>query len=346
MKFTRVSLAIIVILIAVGSAAAQDRKPLPPDEQSTYVVSAKAGVINLIEGDVSFKRDKADWAKLVSGDELREGDLVRTGANSYAEILLIPGCYLRLASDTEFTLSDTSAFKFKIALLNGSAIVEASVIEAPMTVATPKTEFSIIRQGLYRFNVTADGKVEAAVRKGRVAFDKTVVKGDKKAVIDNGAFAIASYDKKAVDSFDQWSKGRAKTLIAANRRLSNRTIQGSTLFGFFSNVWIRDSSCGCYTFLPFGTGFSSPYGWDYAVCNPFWYRYNQEPRYPRDWNGGGGSTNGGYNGGGGSGGGSSGGGSGSGGGSVITRPVETPPRFDQGDRSRGSDADRPTPRRP
>ncbi|MGA9774033.1 MAG: FecR family protein [Blastocatellia bacterium] len=339
MKIIKTTLATLIILFAAVSALAQDRKPIPQDEQSMYVVSAKAGVINLIEGDVSYMRDKAAWSKLTSGDELREGDTVKTGANSRAEVLLTPGCYLRLAENTGFVLSDTSVNKFKIEILEGSALIEASVIEDPMTVATPKTEFSIIRKGLYRFNVSNDGKAEAAVRKGRINVGQTFVKGDKKAIYDNGTLAIASYGKKDTDSFDQWSKDRSKTLIAANRNLSNRNIDRRALFGFVSNVWIRDSRCGCYTFLPFGYGFSSPYGGDYAVCNPFWYSYRPRPGYGNGYGNGSGS-------GGGSGGGNHGGypGKGGGGGGGVTpRPSEPPPRFDPGERGRWSDGPRERP---
>lgn len=360
MKLTKITLAILVILIAAASAIAQDRKPLPADEQSLYVVSAKAGVVNVIEGDVSSKRDKGDWAKLIAGDELRDGDSVKTGANSHAEILLTPGCYLRLDENTEFILSNTSAIKSRIELLAGSAIIEASVIEDTLVVATPKTEFSIIRHGLYRFKIAPDGKIEAAVRKGRVAFGQNLVKGDKKGVFDNGMFAIAKYDKKDVDSFDLWSKDRAKTLIAANRRLSGRNIPRSAVFGFVSNVWIRDSACGCYTFLPFGTGFSSPYGWGYSVCNPYWYSYRPRNNYGGGSGGyygggsgghhGGGSGSGGSSGGG-SGGGNSGGGhhgGGSGGGVVNPQPSPPPMRNDGGVRDRIPDRERAQPinRRP
>lgn len=347
MKTIKITLATLIILFAAGSAIAQDRKPIPPDEQSMYVVSAKAGVINIIEGDVSYMRDKAAWSKLTSGDELREGDTVKTGAHSRAEILLTPGCYLRLAENAEFILSDTSANKFKIEILGGSALIEASVVEDPMTVATPKTEFSIIRKGLYRFNVAADGRVEAAVRKGRIAYGKMEIKGGKKAIFDNGTFAVASYDKKDNDSFDQWSKDRAQALVAVNRDLSNRNINRSALFGFVSNVWIRDSRCGCYTFLPFGNGFSSPYGWDYSVCNPFYYTYRPRHDYGNGYGGGG--TSGGNHGGGGNGGGggNSGGGGGNhgggGGGGLSPRPPDPSPRFEPGGGGRVSDGPRERP---
>ena len=352
MRIIKITLATLIILFTAGSAIAQDRKPISQDEQSMYVVSAKAGLINVIEGDLSYMRDKAAWSKLTSGDELREGDTVKTGRNSRAEILLTPGCYLRLDENTEFILSDTSVNRFKIDILEGSALVEASVVEGTMTVATPKAEFSIIQKGLYRFNVAAGGRVEAAVRKGKIAYGNTIIKGGKKAVVDNSAFAIASYDKNDTDIFDRWSKNRAESLLAVNRSLSNRNIRRSALsLVFVSSTWIRDSRCGCYTFLPFGSGFSSPYGGDYSVCNPFYYRprpYDYErgglPGRPvgGGGNSGGGGNHGGYPGGGGNSGGG-GGHSGGGGGGVTPRPSEPPPRFDPGERGRWSDSGRERP---
>jgi len=330
MRITKTTLVILIMLIGGGSALAQDRKPLPPDEQNKYVVSAKAGVINLIEGGVSVKRDKADWSKLITGDELREGDTVMTGADGRAEILLTPGCFLRLAENTEFVLTDPSLFRFAIELRKGSAIVEASALDGPMRVRAAEAEFSIIRVGLYRFAINAEGKSEVAVRKGRVVVANAVIKGDKKATLENGSPVIAALDKKAVDSFDVWSKGRAQTLIAANKRLSNRGIKRSLTMGFISNMWIRDSACGCYTFLPYTGGFSSPYGWDYSVCNPYWYRaWGNYPRYGRGGYGGGSPSSGGGSGGGtpgvGSGGGR-GGGVGGGSGSSRPGPIDSPGR--------------------
>jgi FecR protein len=349
MKFTGKILVLLFILMAAGSAIAQNRKPLPPDEQTKYVVSAKAGVVNMIEGDVTYKHEKADWDKLITGDDLRDGDTVKTGSDGRAEILLTPGCYLRLAENTEFVLSDPSV-KLAITVLKGSAIVEASALDGPLTVQTPKAEFFIIRVGLYRFYVEADGKTEVAVRKGRVSVANTVIKGDKKASIENGAPVIVALNKKDADSFDMWSKDRAQTLIAANKRLSNRVIKRSLTASFVANMWIRDPACGCYTFLPYAGGFSSPYGWDYRVCHPYWYR---------GWGDGsiyGGGNNGGYNGGNPSNGGSGGGtpgrrddhGGGVGGGAGASRPgpVNTPGRggMDGGDRGgRWSDAGRERP---
>src|SRR5689334_19272734 len=169
MKATRIGLAALTLLFIASLAFAQDRKKLPADEEDMYTVSAKVGVLNAVEGDVSYKREQADWARLVVGDELREGDAVKAGATSRAEILLTPGCYLRLAENSAFVLTNPHVYQFRLDLTSGSAIIEVSALDGPMTVATPKDQFSIIKEGLYRFNITADGRGEVIVRKGRMA---------------------------------------------------------------------------------------------------------------------------------------------------------------------------------
>jgi uncharacterized membrane protein YgcG len=231
-------------------------------------------------------------------------------------------------------------------LKKGSAIIEASALEEPLKVRTSQTEFSIIRVGLYRFNIAADGKPEVAVRKGRVVVANTVIKGDKKATVENGSPIIAALDKKAVDGFDTWSRDRAQNLIAANKRLSNRAMKRSLRMTFVTNLWVRDSACGCYTFLPSGGGFSSPYGWNYNVCNPYWYRLGWDyPGYGRGY-GNVGSGGGSPSTGGGSGGGIPGGGGGGvGGGGSRPGPIESPGRgrIDPGERGGWSDSDRERP---
>jgi FecR protein len=285
MKVTKPIPALLALLLLAGLASAQDRKKLSPNEEEMYTVSAKVGVLNIVEGDVNYKRDQADWARLTAGDELRDGDAVKTGATGRTEILLTPGCYLRLAENSAFVLSNPHVYQFRIDLTSGSAIVEVSALDGPMTVATPKSEFTIVKEGLYRFNLTADGRAEVIVHKGRLMAGNAVVKEKKSVTVENGQPVVASFDKDRNDGFDLWSEGRARDLIALNNRLSQRGLSNNSL-SFVSNAWVYSPSCGCYTFLPFGSGFSSPYGWGYSTCNPFGDFYSYYPTYWRSWGGG------------------------------------------------------------
>jgi hypothetical protein len=292
----RIFIGTAAVLLVASSVFAQDRKPMPRSEMDKYVISAKAGVVNLVEGDARVVRALpfAIPEILLSGDELQNGDTVKTGVTGRTEILLNPGCYLRLGAESEFVFLFDESRGDRLRLVQGSAVLEASAIESSMTVETPKATFEIARDGLYRFNISPDGKADVAVRKGRVLVGGTQIKEGKRALVSGGTAAIAKLNKQETDGLDDWSKGRSKALIAANSRLSNVGMRGTLGMSFLRNTWIYDPLCRCYTFLPFAGGFSSPYGWGYSVCNPFGYGYYYRPRYNNGgWTGGGGTQGGG-----------------------------------------------------
>jgi hypothetical protein len=330
MKLNKIAYALTAIFLIAASAQAQGRKPLPNDEQSQYVVSAKAGIVNIAEGDVSFERGgKVDM--LIASDVLRAGDVVKTGRDGRVEILLNPGSYLRLSANSEFSFIDTRLHMLELNLLKGSAIIEASMIVEMIIVVTPQFKIPLVNGGLYRFNVGANESSEIIARKGKVQGVKLEIKEGKKAVIGAGAPVITSFDKKSEDDFDVWSKERARIIVAANNKLSNRALRRNTSLSLSGNAWIFNPFMGSYTFLPGYWGIYSPYGYGYNSCNPH-SRWNPCPQGDCRGYGGGGYTGGSGSGStGGTGGGSSGGGStgGSGNGGSVgggsDRGLATPP---------------------
>lgn len=370
MNITKSVLTVLTTLVMAASFSAQnktqDRKPIPRGDLSNYVVSAKAGVVNIVEGEASVIRARpfAMPEMLISGDELQPGDAVRTGANGRAEILLNPGCYLRLGDSSQFVFLFDDFTSNKVKLLSGSAVIEASVIDGYLFVETPKAKFEIARTGIYRFNAGAEAKPEILVRKGRALVGDATIKQGKQAIVDGGTPVIAKLNKQEVDALDDWSKTRAKALIAANNSLSNRGMRSATGMALMNNnAWIYDPFCRCYTFLPFTGGFSSPYGWGYSNYNPYWYRlgwggyYNSGSYGGNGGNGNrGGSSGSGGSGGssGGSSGGNSGGGNAGGGGHHHHNPPPPPPPVfndpgrGAGGGARGGDREAPAPihRRP
>ena len=292
MKFNKILLATLVVAVAATSALAQDKKKLSADEQSMYVISAKAGVVNIIEGDVSIKND-AEWNKLIAGDDIKDGAAIRTSSTGRVEILLNPGCFLRLARDSEFVYGEATMSGLKLNLEKGSIMIEAAALDSPITVKVAKSNIVIVREGLYRFNVTPAGQAEVAVRKGRVMIGNTLVKEGKKAVVENDTPVVAKFDKKLGDDFDDWSKDRAKSLIAINNRLSQKAMRRNGLLTSIFSAWVYDPTCGCRTWLPGSYGFSSPYGGSYSRCNPYWYNYDPfySGYYRRGYNNGNSSGN-------------------------------------------------------
>jgi hypothetical protein len=90
-----------------------------------------------------------------------------------------------------------------------------------------------------------------------------------------GGVEVAKLDKKDRDALDLWSRDRGKELAKLNEKLASRQINSmfarsrtgfDDLFsqGFsFGGVWAFSPRLGCYTFLPFYYGWSSPYGYGY-----------------------------------------------------------------------------------
>ena len=262
--------AALLCAILPPLAAAQNRE--------RFGISAKAGGVNAVTGRVRVTREGQQPQVLTSTDNLTAGETVTTGLSSNAEILLNPGSYLRLGEDSEFQFEDISLDQLRLRLMKGSAIIEATGIadmDLGIKVSTAHGEFTIVRSGVYRVNVRPDS-AEMAVRKGRASFGSSktdIVKGGKVVTLTNGIATVAKLNKDK-DAFDSWSKQRAELLARANARLMNRTFNGylASFSGWDSwywgprrfGLWTYSPRAGCYTFLPFHYGWSSPYGHGYG----------------------------------------------------------------------------------
>ena len=306
---------VLICALTQREANAQDREK--------YIISAKAGGINLVSGNVRVQRKGQESAgELTSSDELESGDRVLTGWAGRVEVLLNPGSYMRVDENSEVELADASLDTLRIKLIKGSAVVEvagADGVRFEINIDTPHTSALIVRSGIYRFSIPAGERTEIFVRKGRLFFGTGLtarVKDGQKVVINGAATEVAKFDKKSQDAFDLWSKERARTLAHANSKLKTRSLVAA-MDDYHSRVWMRgglnfpgryygmglwiyNSRLGGYCFLPLGGGFwSSPYGYDYPTR--FWYGgYNpwggvtaQGNNYPRPGTGGNDPTGGG-----------------------------------------------------
>jgi hypothetical protein len=262
----------IFTAFAVSAARAQNREE--------HFISARAGGVNFVSGDVKARRaDEADWRRLTTKEDLQTGDAVSTGADGRVEVLLNPGSYFRAGEASEFEMVDASLDNLRLRLARGSAVVEAMGYDRlglDIAVATPQAHVHIIRSGVYRFSVLPSGVTEVAVQKGRALIGEgdlaQVVKGGRVARVGAGGVEVAKLDKKERDSLDQWSRDRGKELAKLNEKLASRQMNSllarSGFRGFFPRgssfgVWAFNPGLSCYTFLPFYYGWSSPYGYDY-----------------------------------------------------------------------------------
>lgn len=267
-----------IVIISVALLCAILPTLAVAQNRERFGISAKAGGVNAVVGRVRVTRKEQQPQVLTSTDDLAAGETVTTAASSHAEILLNPGSYFRLGENSEFEFEDISLDHLRLRLMKGSAIIEATGVadmDLGIKIATEHGEFTIVRSGVYRVDVRPDFAT-MAVTKGRASFgpNKTdVVKGGKIVTLTNGVAAVAKLNKDK-DGFDAWSKQRAELLAQANARLMNRSFNGylSSFSGWDSwfwgprrfGVWTYSARAGCYTFLPFYYGWSSPYGHHYG----------------------------------------------------------------------------------
>jgi hypothetical protein len=286
-------LALLVCLAAMVMTS-------PAQTRDKYLISAQAGGINFVSGNVMVVRQGGTRQQsLMDQDNLESGDVVTTGMGGRVEVLLNPGSYMRVAENSEFEMSDTSLDHLRIKLLRGSVIIEVvgtDDTQLSLQVDTPQTYAVIVKRGLYRINVLPTSATEILVKKGRALVGATaaVIKGGKMIMVSGGSTTgVAKIDKRAKDSLELWSRDRAEYLASVNRRLPSGSVYAAmSIFNaewtssynyngtsrFSGGVWVRDGNC--FVFVPVaGRGWSSPYGFAY----PFGYRYccsNSDPRYP------------------------------------------------------------------
>ncbi len=267
--------ALVGLLTALFSVAglAQVRSS---NVQSKYVISAKAGGVNQIVGDVSIRLASGQTRLLLRNDNIAVGDRVATGATGKVEILLNPGSYVRVGGNSEFEFVSTDLESMSLKLNKGAAIFELFASDDFLvTVAGPDSKFLVVDSGVFRLDVS-ESESTFSVRKGRARvgnINGELLKGGRESFGADGQFTVAKFDRGETDSLDDWSKARSKELARMLASLDNRSMRSSLMNSYLGGrwdmynsfgVWVYNPFQGGYCFLPFGYGWSSPYGYGYG----------------------------------------------------------------------------------
>jgi hypothetical protein len=276
-----------LVLLSVAGFAQDNQGSWMGDISDKYVISAKAGGVNFVEGKVTVVANDGTGGRLMKGDRLEARDIVTTGADGKAEILLNPGSYARLGVNTKFEFVTTSLDELELNVSSGSAVFEVFASkDFKVTINTPKAKMFLIQSGIYRVDVLGDGSGKVSVTKGRAQLDDstaTVIKSGNQATLNGHASQVAKFDSDNKDELETWSKARAKQLAEISRRVETASMRNSLLnsfgarrwnmFGSFG-LWTYDPFWGSYAFLPFGYGWNSPYGYGFGPCI---YTYHLPP---------------------------------------------------------------------
>jgi len=204
---------------------------------------------------------------------MQAGQVIAT-ANGKAEILLTPGIFLRLGSNSTVRMVSPNLAHTEVRLERGRANVEVDQIYKQNTVLIdlPNGQTQLLQNGLYAFDADAssvrvfDGK--AAVYPGQ-NFQSNIkpidVKGGRQLVLTGEPIKPQRFDKNQAknDELYRWSGLRSAYLGDANIDLASEYAG----YGGFSPGWYWAGGPFGYTWLPgdglfwspFGFGFYSPY---------------------------------------------------------------------------------------
>lgn len=234
-------------------------------------VSARPGTLNYTEGQANI-----DGRQLAAGAEskttLAGGQSLST-ENGKAEILLTPGIFVRVGSNSTVQMVSPNLTKTEIKLEQGRANVEVDELykQNKILVDLPNGQAQILKKGLYSFDTTNstvsvfDGQANVYPGADLQADVRPIeVKGGRRLVLTGEAEIPVKFNKDAAkDDLYNWGSLRSQYLGEANLGLAS-SYAGSSAFypgwywagGMYGYTWLPGD--GLF-WNPYGYGFYSPY---------------------------------------------------------------------------------------
>jgi len=278
MRLLRWSMTATLFLAAVSStrllhADTGTNSPPPP------------GALNYVEGNASIGAQTLD-SKSVGSTELQRGQSLTTG-DGKVEVLLTPGVFLRLGSNSTVKMLSPTLTDTEVHLEKGHAMIEVAEIhpENDLRIVAGVAMIQLLKTGLYDVDLNQgqlrvfDGK--AQVLEG----DEHTDAGGGHAVgltadPENRKLKSSKFNKKSYEEGDlyRWSSLRSSYLAEAN-------VDAAALYadngggpwgpGWWGADWYWDPYFDAFTFIPGDGIFYSPFGWGFY--SPWWV--DQSPFY-------------------------------------------------------------------
>ena len=294
MKFKIMMIWLLGSAISAAPALAADMPPQAP------VPPAGPGTVNYVEGSAYLdgqplsSRD-AGQAALAAGQELRTDE-------GKAEILLTPGVFLRLDSNSAVKMLSPSLTLTQVELEKGRAGIEVDEIhdQNNLQVIDAGVTTRLEKKGYYEFDADHPAamvfKGEAKTQVADGSWRK--IKGGHQLRLSGGPDGQslaqekpADFDAGAGDDLYKWSSLRSRYLAEANNQVA-----GEYLSEGYGPGWYWNPYGWGYTFIgagpfysPFGWGFY-PFGWSpwyggfyggYRVHHPYaghpYHRFGNSP---------------------------------------------------------------------
>jgi hypothetical protein len=256
------------------------------------VISAKSGLLNYSEGDVTIDAAPVDLSG-VHFSEVKENSVVKT-TDGRAEMLLTPGVVLRLGENSSLRMVRNRLIDTRLELLTGSAVVEADQIakDTSVTIVCKDATVTLPKAGLYRFDTEpAQMKVYKGDADVEMAGNTTSVSSGHLTSLTGDKTLVAKFDADNTDPLDRWSHRRGSYLAMANTSAANGLMVGSGYGAGYpgwgmngcSSAWAWNTYYSMMTYMPCSGSFYSPYG--YRFWSP-WAIYGYNGYAPGIWGGG------------------------------------------------------------
>lgn len=269
-------LAALAAVPTFGAAPNQQENQVQSAPASQTVEPAQPGALNYVEGQASIGGQSIS-SKSVGLVTMSAGQTLTTEEGK-VELLLIPGVFLRVGSQSAVKMVSPGLSETKIEVEKGEATVEVAEIhkENDLRIDQNGASIRLLKTGLYDFDAT---KSVVRVFKGEASVHHSngkrfTIKGDHQLDLTSHPLKSLGFDAKQYDTSDlyRWSSLRSAYEAEANVNAASTYADG----GSFNAGWMWDPWFDCYTFLPGDGIFYSPFGWGFYSPwlvgeSPFFY---------------------------------------------------------------------------
>jgi hypothetical protein len=240
---------------------------------TSRAASPVPGTLNYVEGQ-AFIGSVSLSSKSVGAAELQPGQTL-SSREGKAEILLTPGVFLRVGSNSSVKMISPSLTNTEVEVQRGEAQVEVGQIfkQNDLLVSEDGTTTQLQKRGVYDFNSdlravrVLDG--QAMLHDGDASIK---IKGGHEVVLGAPELKARKFDKdrfKADNGLYRWSSLRSAYIAEANADQARVYLVNSGYGpGWVGAGWYWDPWFSCYTFIPADGVFYSPFGWGFY--SPLW----------------------------------------------------------------------------
>lgn len=268
-KLTAIAGAILFTTCLPGIGWAQN--------QNQNSGTAQPGAINYVEGQAAVDGQQLS-SKSVGSTQLQAGQTLNTQSGK-VEVLLTPGVFLRVDDNSSIKMVNPGLADTEVEVDKGRAMVEGTDINKDNNIRVDEDGVTtrILKNGLYGFDSNHNtirvfkGKAEVVENDKKIGLGR-----ERELVLNHGSkpkaqdFDARNYE----DDFFRWSALRSGYLSEASIDQARIYINGGP--GWFGPGWYWDPWFSCYTFIPGGGIFYSPFGWGFyspfaVYRSPFFY---------------------------------------------------------------------------